>query len=48
MFANALTKPVQGQQFIQERRGLTNWDWVPLSDQGCVEIWAIMWSKTVL
>ena len=26
MFANALTKPVQGQQFIQERRGLTNWD----------------------
>ena len=26
MFANALTKPVQGQQFVQERRGLTNWD----------------------
>jgi hypothetical protein len=26
MFANALTKPMQGQEFIQERRGLTNWD----------------------
>jgi len=26
MFANALTKPVQGAQFIEERRGLTNWD----------------------
>ena len=26
MFANALTKPVQGQQFVQERRDLTNWD----------------------
>ena len=25
MFANILTKPVQGQQFIDERRGLTNW-----------------------
>ena len=26
MFANALTQPVQGQQFVQERRGLTNWN----------------------
>ena len=26
MFANALTKPVQGAQFERERRGLTNWD----------------------
>jgi hypothetical protein len=26
MFANALTKPVQGSQFCVERRGLTNWD----------------------
>ena len=26
MFSNALTKPVQGQQFVYERRGLTNWD----------------------
>ena len=25
MFANLLTKPVQGAQFITERRGLTNW-----------------------
>lgn len=25
MFANALTKPVQGVQFIRERHGLTNW-----------------------
>jgi hypothetical protein len=26
MFANVLTKPVQGQQFRTERTGLTNWD----------------------
>lgn len=26
MFANALTKPVQGGQFLVERAGLTNWD----------------------
>jgi len=26
MFANALTKPVQGSQFLVERAGLTNWD----------------------
>eukprot|EP00597_Dinobryon_sp_UTEXLB2267_P014480 CAMPEP_0170111028 /NCGR_PEP_ID=MMETSP0020_2-20130122/8228_1 /TAXON_ID=98059 /ORGANISM="Dinobryon sp., Strain UTEXLB2267" /LENGTH=695 /DNA_ID=CAMNT_0010336473 /DNA_START=18 /DNA_END=2106 /DNA_ORIENTATION=+ len=26
MFANILTKPVQGRQFIAERRGLTNWN----------------------
>ena len=26
MFANVLTKPVQGQQFVQERRDLTNWE----------------------
>ena len=26
MFANALTKPFQAQQFVQARRGLTNWD----------------------
>lgn len=26
MFANVLTKPVQGAQFVLERRGLTNWD----------------------
>jgi hypothetical protein len=25
MFANILTKPVQGAQFIRERQGLTNW-----------------------
>ena len=25
MFANALTKPVQGAQFVRERMGLTNW-----------------------
>jgi hypothetical protein len=25
MYANALTKPVQGAQFEKERRGLTNW-----------------------
>jgi hypothetical protein len=25
MFANVLTKPVQGAQFALERRGLTNW-----------------------
>ena len=25
MFANVLTKPVQGAQFIRERLGLTNW-----------------------
>ena len=25
MIANALTKPVQGAQFLQERDGLTNW-----------------------
>jgi hypothetical protein len=25
MFANALTKPVQGGQFETERAGLTNW-----------------------
>lgn len=25
MFANALTKPVQGAQFVRERLGLTNW-----------------------
>jgi hypothetical protein len=27
MYANALTKPVQGAQFERERRGLTNWEW---------------------
>jgi hypothetical protein len=26
MFANILTKPVQGAQFVKERQGLTNWD----------------------
>ena len=26
MFANVLTKPVQGAQFDRERYGLTNWD----------------------
>jgi hypothetical protein len=26
MFANALTKPVQGAQFCKERQGLTNWE----------------------
>ena len=26
MFANVLTKPVQGFQFVKERKGLTNWD----------------------
>lgn len=26
MFANALTKPVQGAQFIRERAALTNWE----------------------
>jgi hypothetical protein len=26
MHANALTKPVQGAQFVRERSGLTNWD----------------------
>ena len=26
MHANLLTKPVQGAQFLRERRGLTNWD----------------------
>jgi hypothetical protein len=26
MFANLLTKPVQGQQFVSERQGLTNWE----------------------
>jgi len=26
MFANALTKPVQGTQFLLERAGLTNWN----------------------
>ena len=26
MFANALTKPVQGAQFCVERQGLTNWE----------------------
>jgi hypothetical protein len=26
MFANMLTKPVQGAQFIRERHGLTNWE----------------------
>ena len=25
MFANILTKPVQGAQFVKEREGLTNW-----------------------
>ena len=25
MVANALTKPVQGAQFLKERSGLTNW-----------------------
>ena len=25
MFANVLTKPIQGAQFVKERRGLTNW-----------------------
>ena len=25
MIANALTKPVQGAQFLKERAGLTNW-----------------------
>ena len=26
MFANMLTKPLQGQQFINEREGITGWD----------------------
>jgi len=26
MMANVLTKPVQGQQFAAERKGLTGWD----------------------
>jgi hypothetical protein len=26
MFANVLTKPVQGAQFVMERQGLTNWE----------------------
>ena len=26
MFVNALTKPVQGRQFLTERQGLTDWD----------------------
>jgi hypothetical protein len=26
MFANLLTKPLQGAQFIAERQALTNWD----------------------
>jgi hypothetical protein len=26
MFANVLTKPVQGAQFDRERQGLTNWE----------------------
>ena len=26
MFVNVMTKPLQGQQFIQERNALTNWD----------------------
>ena len=26
MWANALTKPTQGAQFVKERAGLTNWD----------------------
>lgn len=26
MFANVLTKPVQGRQFVLERKGLTNWE----------------------
>jgi hypothetical protein len=26
MFVNALTKPVQGRQFLAERQGLINWD----------------------
>jgi len=26
MFANELTKPVQGRQFINERAALTNWE----------------------
>ena len=26
MFANILTKPVQGAQFARERQGLTNWE----------------------
>jgi hypothetical protein len=25
LFANILTKPLQGQQFIDERKGLTGW-----------------------
>jgi hypothetical protein len=25
MWANVLTKPVQGSQFVEELRGLTNW-----------------------
>jgi hypothetical protein len=25
LFANILTKPLQGQQFLEERKGLTNW-----------------------
>jgi hypothetical protein len=29
MFANILTKPVQGAQFEKERHGLTNWSGVP-------------------
>ena len=26
MWCNCMTKPVQGKQFIDERRGVTNWD----------------------
>jgi hypothetical protein len=26
MYANVLTKPVQGAQFERERQGLTNWE----------------------
>ncbi len=37
MFSNVLTKPVQGIQFEQERRGLTNWNGPPKrADKGCV------------
>jgi len=25
MYANVLTKPLQGKQFVTERNGITNW-----------------------
>jgi hypothetical protein len=37
MFANILTKPVQGAQFERERLGLTNWGLESLGVE-CYEI----------